>query len=198
MNSLEYEIIMNSKKMINSEKLEEIQKGIEMLEDLANQKNKYALYELAKLYQEGKVVQKNIKKACNLFIFSGELGNNKSFYNAGKIFLEINDEETAKRFFEKAKYSPLANLELGKIYQRKMTSYHKAFSYFYEASKLGSPEADYILADCFILGKGVKVNIQKGAYYLQRALRKGIKDKNHLIKMIGDKKIQNKLINSIN
>ena len=95
MNSLEYEIIMNSKKMINSEKLEEIQKGIEMLEDLANQKNKYALYELAKLYQEGKVVQKNIKKACNLFIFSGELGNNKSFYNAGKIFLEINDEETA-------------------------------------------------------------------------------------------------------
>ena len=28
-----------------------------------------------------------------------------------------------------------------------MTSYHKAFSYFYEASKLGSPEADYILAE---------------------------------------------------
>ena len=108
MNSREYEIIMSSKKYLSSEKIEEKEKGITMLEELANEKNKYALYELAMLYKEGKIVDKNIKKACNLFVFSGELGNDKGYYEAGKIFLEIKDEETAKRFFEKAKFSSLA------------------------------------------------------------------------------------------
>ena len=51
MNSREYEIIMSSKKMLNSENICDQTKGLEMLEELANEKNKYALYELAHLYK---------------------------------------------------------------------------------------------------------------------------------------------------
>ena len=198
MDSREYEIIMESKRLLKSENIEEKEKGIEMLEDLANGKNKYALYELAMLYYQGVYVDKNIKKSCNLFVFSGELGNLKAFYNAGKIFQEIGDEDTAIRFFEKAKFSPLAQLELGRIFQKKYNGNHKAFSYFYQASKLGCAESDYILAECFILGKGVKVDMQKGAYYLKRALRKGIVDKSRLLELVKYKKKENKIINSIN
>lgn len=176
MNSREYEIIMNSRKLLKTEEKENVEVAIEQLEELANEKNKYALYELATLYKEGKYVEKNIKKACNLYIFSGELGNFKSFYEAGKIFLKSNEIETAIRFFEKAKFSPEAFLELGKITKRKKTAYHKAISYFVQASKLGSPEADYILAETYILGLGTKVDINKGKYYFSRATRKGIKD----------------------
>ena len=198
MNSREYEIIMSSKKMLNSENICDQTKGLEMLEELANEKNKYALYELAHLYKEGKVVDKNIKKACNLFVFSGELGNFKSFYHAGKIFMENKDLDTAIRFFQKAKYSPEANLEIAKIYYKKMTSIHKSIPYFLEASKLGCPEADYFLADIYILGKSVKVDFQKGKYYLNRSLRKGIEDKSHLKKMIDERNKVLRHSNSIN
>lgn len=185
MNSREYEIIMNSKKLLKTEVKENIDKAIERLEELANEKNKYALYELATLYKEGKYVDKNIKKACNLYVFSGELGNFKSFYEAGLIFMRNNELETAIRFFEKAKFTPEAFLELGKITRRKKTAYHKAISYFIQASKLGCPEADYILAETYILGLGTKVDINKGKYYFSRARRKGINDykklKNYLV-----------------
>ena len=198
MNSREYEIIMSSKKLLNSEIIDEQNKGLEMLEELANEKNKYALYELAHLYKEGKVVEKNIKKACNLFVFSGELGNFKSFYYAGKIFMENKDIDTAIRFFSKAKYSPEANLEIGKIYYKKITSMHKSIPYFLEASKLGSPEADYYLANIYLLGKSVKVDFQKGNYYLNRSLRKGIEDKENLKKMIESRNKVSRHFNSIN
>ena len=201
MNSNEYEIIMNSRKLIKSQNEEEKSKGLALLEDLANQRNKYALYELALLYKEGIYVEKNIKKACNLFVFSGELGNNKSFYDVGKIFLENKDYDTAKRYFEKAKFSPQAFFELGKMayYGKGINqSSHKAFSYFYSASKLGCPEADYFLAEAFILGNGIGVDSKKGIYYLKRALRKGIKDKAHLQKIIETNRKGDKIFNSIN
>ena len=198
MNSREYEIIMNAKKLINCNDKEVQTEGIESLEELANEKNKYALYELAMLYYEGKIVGKNIKKACNLFVFSGELGNLKSFYNAGKIFQQKGEIETAIRFYEKAKFSPEANLELAKLYYKKTTSVHKSITYFINASKLGCPEADYFLAEIYLLGKSVKVDHQKGTYYLNRALRKGIQDKSKLKNILSIGK-QNKNLNySIN
>ena len=133
-----------------------------------------------------------------MFVFSGELGNFKSFYHAGKIFMENKDLDTAIRFFQKAKYSPEANLEIAKIYYKKMTSIHKSIPYFLEASKLGCPEADYFLADIYILGKSVKVDFQKGKYYLNRSLRKGIEDKSHLKKMIDERNKVLRHSNSIN
>ncbi len=187
MNSREYEIIMKCKHLFKSEESGNINIALEMLEELANEKNKYALYELACLYRDGIYVEKNIKKSCNLFVFSGELGNYKSFYEAGLIFLKNNEIETAIRFFEKAKYTPEAFLELGKITRRKKTAYHKAISYFIQSSKLGSSEADYILAETYILGLGTAPDFNKARYYYNRAKRKGVKDY---------KKLKNYFVNS--
>lgn len=194
MNSKEYEIIMESKKLLRSKNQEDINKGLEMLNHLANEKNKFAIYELATLYLEGKSVEKNIKKACNLFVFSGELGNIKAFYDAGKIFKKNRDYETAIRFFQKAKYTPNAFLEIGKMYDKGLgvsRSIRKAYEYYLEASKLGCPEADYLLSESYIYGLGVKIDFNRAKYYLNRALRKGIKDNLHLLNVINSKKVNN-------
>ena len=194
MNSEEYEIIMSSKKKLKSKNENEILEGLEMLNELANQKNKYAIYELATLYLEGEIVEKNIKKACNLFVFSGELGNVKAFYDAGKIFKKTKDYETAIRFFLKAKYNPLAFLEIGKMYSKGIgvnKSNRKAYEYYMEASKLGCPEADYLLVEVYVYGLGVKVDLDKAKYYLTRALRKGINDNLHFINVLNTRKINN-------
>ena len=194
MNSEEYEIIMSSKKKLKSKDKNEISQGLEMLNELANQKNKYAIYELATLYLEGKVVEKNIKKACNLYVFSGELGNVKAFYDAGKIFKKTKDYETAIRFFLKAKYTPFAFLEIGKMYSKGIgvsKSNRKAYEYYLEASKLGCPEADYLLVESYVYGLGVKIDLDKAKYFLTRALRKGITDNLHLENVINKEKINN-------
>ena len=184
MNSEEYEIIMKYKRLIKSDNIEEVKMAFSLIEELSNRKNKFALYELAHLYKEGKIVEKNLKKACNLFIFSGELGNYKSFYEAGKIFKEIKDYKSAIRFFEKAKFTPESFLELAKMAEKGIgmsKSKKLAVSYYIKSSQLGNSEADYYLAYYYISGKDTKPDFNKGKYYLKRALRKGIKDKYQLI-----------------
>lgn len=180
MNSKEYEIITEVRKLLENN---EVEKGIYMLEELASSKSRFAVYELGTIYKEGKYVEKNIKKAFNLFVYSGELGNLKAYYDAGKIFFEEKDYKNAKRFFEKAKYSIDAYLELAKMASKGLgmnASKHQAFLYYNDASKLGSPIADYYLAEAYINGSGVKMDIGKGKHYLNRALRKGIFDKYQL------------------
>lgn len=179
MNSLEYERIMESRELFKTMEKENIEKGLAILEELAESKSRYAIYELGKFYKEGKYVDKNIKKAFNLFVYSGELGNLKSFYDAGMIFKENKDYKNAKRYFEKAKYSLDAYLELGKMAlegRGMKSSKHQAFIYYNEASKLGSSKADYYLAEAYINGNGVKVDYKKGQHYLNKALRKHEKD----------------------
>ena len=183
MNSKEYEIIMKARELFKTGEKEEIEEALELLEDLASKKSRFAVYELARLYFEGIYIEKNIKKAFNLFVYSGELGNTKAYYDAGMIFYDNKDYKNAKRYFEQAKYSSFAKLKLGEMAikgEGMRASKHQAFLYFSEASKLGNPDADYLVSECYLTGSGIKMDFQKGKFYLNKALRKGVEDKLNL------------------
>ncbi|MDD6302935.1 MAG: tetratricopeptide repeat protein [Bacillales bacterium] len=190
MNTEEYDIISYAKHKIKQGDEQSIKEGVLTIEKLAENKNKYGLFELGLLYRDGIGVERNLSKACNLFLFSGEEGYEKGYYELGLIYLyDYKYYDNAKRFFLKCKKNKDAYYQLGLMASKGLgfkLSKHKAFEFFIEASKKGSADADYMLADYYLHGIGIKLNVLKGKYYLKRALRKNVEDYYNLASLYKD------------
>ena len=176
MNNFEFEEITKARNLLGTSMIDE---GLNILENMAKRKSRCAIYELGKIYMEGKYVKKNLLQAENLLILSGNLGYEKSFYLLGQLYLEKKDFRNAKRSFEKNKTNPLASYELGKLYyygKGCSISHHKAFVCFLESSKNGCALASYMIGYQYYFGDGIKMNREKGKNYLIRAIRKNVPD----------------------
>ncbi len=62
--------------------------------------------------------------------------------------------------------------ELGKLYNQEK-DYLKAFYWWNQSAKLGNSLAQYELARCYELGRGVKKNIKKALVFYQSAMALG-------------------------
>lgn len=172
MNEKEYTLYLESKSEFANGNY---QKGIQILEDLAKKRNKNAIYDLGMISFKGLYGMKNLKKAVNLLLLSGDLGFKEAYFQLGKLYYEeYKNIEEAERFFLKC------NDGKSKFYIGLLNYHHlskeKAVSYFYYASKCHYHLSEYYLAKCYIDGEGTKVNMKKGSLYLSLALENNIED----------------------
>ena len=99
-----------------------MRRTIEELENLANNGDVGAIYELGKIYFNGDGVEVNYQKAKQYFEVAAERGSNGSNYYLGKIYYNGNGVETnhlkAKEYFEKSSKTDnvFAKYYLGKLY----------------------------------------------------------------------------------
>ena len=187
MNEKEYTLYLESKTEFANGNY---QKGINILENLAKMKNKNAIFDLGIINYNGLYVSKNIEKAVNLLLLSGDLGFKEAYFQLGKIYYEeYKNLLEAERFFLKCNDGK-SKFYVGLI-NYKYLSKEKAVSYFYYASKCHYHLSEYYLAKCYIDGEGTKKNINKGSFYLNLALENNIED----IFNLKDKLIRYKCIN---
>ncbi len=105
-----------------------------------------ALFALANIYFQGKIVPKDIKKALSLYKEAAKRGDKYSIYNLGFIY------------------------ENGIGVQK---DYKKAFEYYLNAAQKGYLNAKYNTAICYYLGKGVKQDKKEAFRWFKEAAKDG-------------------------
>lgn len=109
--------------------IKDYEQGIKYLKKSAKQKNTDAQIYLAKLYLEGKVVDKSFNTARKWYEIAIEEGSGQGYYELGKIYFDGKEV---------------------------LQNYTKAFDYLYKGAKLGNREAQALLAHLYENGYGVK------------------------------------------
>jgi len=112
---------------------------------------------LANCYAEGNGVTKNMTKAIELYRLAGEHGSNeakKRWLSFGSVQLDLGKQAFAKEDFK------------------------TALEHFKKARDLGDAEAFYFIAQCFELGKGTEIDVNKAiALYAEGAKMNHAKSK---------------------
>ena len=112
---------------------------------------------LADCYAEGDGVAQNTTKAIELYRLASEHGSceaKKKWLSFGSVQLDLGKQAFAKEDFK------------------------TAFEYFKKARDLGDAEAFYYIAQCFELGKGTEINVDKAiALYAEGAKMNHAKSK---------------------
>ncbi|OHT08445.1 hypothetical protein TRFO_23047 [Tritrichomonas foetus] len=160
--------------------------GLKELKDLISSGNDLARYETAKLYEEGKYVDKNISKALELYQYSYEnCKNYQSLYHYGILIRKDDQQQSDACILKSAKHgNPQANYFLGKI-NEKNNELEKAKTRFQKAATKGNIKAYFRYANiCDALGEyneavkyyqlGVDENIPKCMYVLAQLYEKGL------------------------
>jgi len=119
-------------------------KAIYWYEKSSEQNNAFGCYGLAWYYQFGIVVQKDIKKALNLYLKSAELGYVGAQAVVGRKYLEDNSTEQ--------------NIE-------------KAIYWLEKASEQGHAHSQYLLGKIYYEGNGTEKDITKAIHWFQQALK---------------------------
>ncbi len=128
---------------------EEANRSKEMLQyyqKAINKKSTKALFALATLYYNGKLLKKDIPQAIKLYKKAAKKGDTLSSYNLGYIYEH--------------------GIGVDKDFK-------KAFVYYSKAAKKGYIDAAYNLATLYYLGKGVKKDPQKAFEWYKRAALQG-------------------------
>lgn len=122
----------------------EAKKGIELLQQAADQGHSTAQYELARIYSIGNKTKENIPKAIELFQAS------------------TTGESTEAMFFQGILYRDGEGVKKNDV---------KAFELWKKASELGNKDAEVQMALCYLDGRGVFQNKQKALIILERLSR---------------------------
>lgn len=126
-----------------------VERGVSMLEELAEGGCKMSLNDLATCYSIGLGVEKDMEKALELMQKAADKGN-----------------LTAKTSLGMAYVSPPLDCPIEQDYQI-------AYSYIKEAAELGFPIAQYALGEMYKKGYGVKRSIIKSQLWCRRAVDQG-------------------------
>ena len=113
---------------------------------LASQGNIQAMYDVGKLYQRGRGVNKNMIKAAEWFQKAATAGHASGQANLGILYFE------------------------GRGVKQ---DYHKALRLLNAAAKQKVPSAYYQLANMFELGTGVRQDLHQSIYWYKRAKESG-------------------------
>lgn len=151
--------------------------GLELLKDAVKQGSKYGKCEYAKLLIEGTIISQNIKEGINFINELIEIGyNNAKRYLAYKYVLGDKIERNIDKaiglyedlYKNKDTYSIIqySELLLDGIYINK--NLYKAERMLKELAEEGNEEAIQVLAERYVLGKGLKKMVKKGIHYYDR------------------------------
>ncbi len=148
--------------------------------------NTDAMFNLANMYQEGKGIPKDMKKAIGLYTQAANLGNVKAQSNLGIIFDISNLYESAIYWYTKAAESKdvdaIFNLALmyykGRGVNRDVT---KAIDLYTQGAKLGHVRSQYNLAVIYHCGEVVTQNIDNAIYWYTQAANLGNVDAQHAL-----------------
>tara|TARA_Y100001936_G_scaffold150946_1_gene147199 strand:- start:3023 stop:3976 length:954 start_codon:yes stop_codon:yes gene_type:complete len=121
--------------------------SLKLMLPLAKKGFSKAQYNLGVMYDKGKGVDKNIKKAKKWFQFAAEKGHDKAQYNLGLIYGK------------------------GKGIEK---DYSKAFKWLSLAADQGNGKAQTNLGWMYEMGKGVPKDFKKAAYWYQLASDQGL------------------------
>ncbi len=159
-------------------------KSISLYKKLIEKNNTNAMFHLAKIYIQGKEIQKNINEAKKLLEKASELNHNKSSYLLGKLYLskKTHFHNLAKAYnsFVKAannEYAPAQNM-VGQFLVNGIAvekDYKLAVKLFEKASKQNYIDAQCNLAFMYASGKGVFPNFGRAHQFAKKGKELGNK-----------------------
>lgn len=163
--------------LLQGNEIEE-EKGMELLEQAADEENIKAQRLLVKQYFKTKNFEK-CRELCKDII---EKGDKTCFTTLGTIYLEglgcEKDEETAIEYFELGmKHGDSSSIfQLGKFYLEGKffeKDIAKAIEYFTTSANMNNPEANHLLGDFYLNGINVAQDKVKAAQHLEKAFTVG-------------------------
>lgn len=98
-------------------------------------------------------------------------------YEEGKFGMDV-DYRKARALYEGSTQYPPSLLCLGMLFARGLgvhVDYQKAFKYFFNAARMGSPKAMFLTGLCLVEGKGVPRS-EKGWNMIQAAASRGVEE----------------------
>ncbi len=147
-----------------------------------------AMFNLGKLYQDGKGVQKDLKKAIECFMKAAEKGNGEAWGNLGSGYYYghgvENDLKKAAECYENAlkKGYTFYTFRLGEMYrdgEGVQKNFEKAIDYFTKAVSndfAHAGEAGNVLGEMYRDGKGVEKDPKIAEEWFRKAKKKGNSD----------------------
>ena len=161
------------------------EKNINEIIDLAANDNIKAIHELARRNLLGIDVEKNEKKAFELYQKAAEKGNTDSIYMLGFCYYNgrgvEKDYTKAKEYFDTVnqdKNDKNSNYFSGLMYyygQGVGIDHGKAKEFFVKNAELGDIESNYYAGKLYFYGDGVNVDKQKAEGYFKKAA-----ERNHI------------------
>lgn len=180
----------NSKSMYEMAKLmlqNKVPNGLTVLKESIKKGNLNAINFLANMHMKGEIVEKDEKKAIELFKAAAELGHNEAQFELGKLYQKgkgvEKDMNKALYLFKKAAFSGFspAGLYLGNMYISGFdvpTDYKKGYEYIHEAAISEDPNAMFALGVLYAEGKGCEKDENLAYEWIEKAGRKGSADAN--------------------
>lgn len=161
---------------------QDINKGIDLIAELAEQGHAQAQFKLGRYYDKGEGVPQNYEKAIIWYTKAAEQGYVKALYNLGQSYRQgkgvpQNYEKTAEWITRAAEqgFAP-AQTGLGFLYFNGLgveQNHEKAVEWYTKAAEQGYASAQYNLGYCYTIGKGIEQNYEKAVEWLTKAAEQG-------------------------
>lgn len=155
------------------------EKGMQYIEQVAEQGNMFAQYRAGKEYYSGEKIEQDTDKAIHWLGKASEQGNEYASYTLGKICYEQKNYQRAESEFLKCRNEniiPYSEYYLGKIYLDKngeMFAPPKGIRYLEQSAEHGNTTAGVSLGILYLKGDIVKQNKVLGRAWIERAADEG-------------------------
>ena len=168
--------------------IEDVSKGIYLLESSASSGNSIAQYSLGNIYQDGKIISTNFARAAQLLRKSALQGHALAQNDLGKLYSNgegvPQDYTEAAAWFQRAANQDnfVAEYNLGILYQNGNgfpRDDRKSHQLFKKAADKGYANAQYELGRQYAEGNGVSQDFKLAASWYQSAADQGHADAMH-------------------
>lgn len=166
-------------------------KAVDKWREMAKNGNTDAMVQIAKLYEEGDVVELDKEEAVNWYRKGADNGNEIAQFKLASCYhrgegIEEDQEESAKWMKKVAEKTKNGEYQwvMGRYYQEGwgvQKDSVEAVKWFARAAKKGYAEAKYFLAMCYLNGDGVEKDLEKGEDILEEAVQEGNKKAEKLL-----------------
>ncbi len=152
--------------------------GIDLIVELAEQGFAKAQFKLGKYYDTGEGLPQDVEKAMAWYTKAAEQGYAKAQNNLGRLLGLSHNYEEAVRWFTMAADQGLApaQLVLGSLYyegQGVEQNYEKAVEWYLKAAEQEYAPAQHRLGQMYRKGKGLPQNYEKAVEWLTKAAEQG-------------------------
>lgn len=147
------------------------QKSIELYRKAAANGNGPGAFNLGNAYLNGEGVERDLGQALEYYKQSAQAGIAESNCNLGRIYRELNDIDTAIRYFTLGAKKSLSTCEwqLGNTYSEKLNNYTQAIHWYKLAANRNNRDAYHSLGVLYDFGKGVEQDYVQAFKYYQLA-----------------------------
>lgn len=162
---------------------QDINKGIDLIAELAEQGHAQAQFKLGRYYEIGEGVNQDNKKAIIWYTKAAEQGYGKAQNNLGRLYMQgqgiPQNYQKAVEWLSKAAEQGLTPTQyrLGCLYTQGVgmeKNYEKAVEWFAKAAEQEHALAQGYLGYCYTIGKGIEQNYEKAVEWLTKSAEKGL------------------------